>query len=178
MKLNEFNNTFQTEKQCLTYIASLKQSKCIRCSSFNLNTSNLRKMRCLKCHQTFSILTGTIFSKSQTPLISWFYLIFRWINTKHGIPSTDVAKELGVTLKTAWRMGHKIRSAIAKQEPQFIVEGIVQMDEMYLSHMGLKNKEDPCWTKPWLLVFMKKQPTIWLWKYWKTQTVKIFCSLQ
>ncbi|WP_375317677.1 hypothetical protein [Spiroplasma endosymbiont of Virgichneumon dumeticola] len=166
MKLNEFNNTFQTEKQCLAYIASLKQSKCIRCSSFNLNTSNLRKMRCLKCHQTFSILTGTIFSKSQTPLISWFYLIFRWINTKHGIPSTDVAKELGVTLKTAWRMGHKIRSAIAKQEPQFIVEGIVQMDEMYLSHMGLKNKEDPCWTKPWL------------WKYWKTQTVKIFCSLQ
>ncbi|WP_375317510.1 hypothetical protein [Spiroplasma endosymbiont of Virgichneumon dumeticola] len=107
MKLNEFNNTFQTEKQCLAYIASLKQSKCIRCSSFNLNTSNLRKMRCLKCHQTFSILTGTIFSKSQTPLISWFYLIFRWINTKHGILSTDVAKELGVTLKTAWRMGHK-----------------------------------------------------------------------
>ncbi|WP_375317030.1 hypothetical protein [Spiroplasma endosymbiont of Virgichneumon dumeticola] len=64
MKLNEFNNTFQTEKQCLAYIASLKQSKCIRCSSFNLNTSNLRKMRCLKCHQTFSILTGTIFSRS------------------------------------------------------------------------------------------------------------------
>ncbi|WP_375318176.1 hypothetical protein [Spiroplasma endosymbiont of Virgichneumon dumeticola] len=178
MKLNEFNNTFKTEKQCLAYIASLKQSKCIRCSSFNLNTSNLRKMRCLITFQTFSILTGTIFSKSQTPLISWFYLIFRWIKTKHGIPSTDVAKELGVTLKTAWRMGHKIRSAIAKQEPQFIVEGIVQMDEMYLSHMGLKNKEDPCWTKPWLLVFMKKQPTIWLWKYWKTQTVKIFCSLQ
>ncbi|WP_375317050.1 IS1595 family transposase [Spiroplasma endosymbiont of Virgichneumon dumeticola] len=140
MKLNEFNNTFQTEKQCLAYIASLKQSKCIRCSSFNLNTSNLRKMRCLKCHQTFSIITGTIFSKSQTPLISWFYLIFRWINTKHGIPSTDVAKELGVTLKTAWRMGHKIRSAIAKQEPQFIVEGIVQMDEMYLSHMGFKKQ--------------------------------------
>ncbi|WP_375317972.1 IS1595 family transposase [Spiroplasma endosymbiont of Virgichneumon dumeticola] len=140
MKLNEFNNTFQTEKQCLAYIASLKQSKCIRCSSFNLNTSNLRKMRCLKCHQTFSILTGTIFSKSQTPLISWFYLIFRLINTKHGIPSTDVAKELGVTLKTAWRMGHKIRSAIAKQEPQFIVEGIVQMDEMYLSHMGFKKQ--------------------------------------
>ncbi len=140
MKLNEFNNTFQTEKQCLAYIASLKQSKCIRCSSFNLNTSNLRKMRCLKCHQTFSILTGTIFSKSQTPLISWFYLIFRWINTKHGIPSTDVAKELGVTLKTAWRMGHKIRSAIAKQESQFIVEGIVQMDEMYLSHMGFKKQ--------------------------------------
>ncbi|BDT02561.1 IS1595 family transposase [Spiroplasma ixodetis] len=140
MKLNEFNNTFQTEKQCLAYIASLKQIKCSRCSSFNLNTSNLRRMRCLKCHQTFSILTGTIFSKSQTPLISWFYLIFRWINTKHGIPSTDVAKELGVTLKTAWRMGHKIRSAIAKQKPQFIVEGIVQMDEMYLSHMGFKKQ--------------------------------------
>ncbi|WP_252320036.1 hypothetical protein [Spiroplasma endosymbiont of Lariophagus distinguendus] len=71
---------------------------------------------------------------------SWFYLIFRWINTKHGIPSTDVAKELGVTLKTAWRMGHKIRTCIANRI-QFIVEGIVQMDEMYLSHMGLKQRK-------------------------------------
>lgn len=135
MKLNEFNNAFQTEKQCLAYIASLKQSKCIRCSSFNLNTYNLRRIRCLKCHQTFSILTGTIFSKSQMPLIYWFYLIFRWINTKHGIPSTDVAKELGVTLKTAWRMGHKIRNRIAKQEHQFIVEDIVQVDRLFSAFM-------------------------------------------
>ncbi|WP_342253351.1 hypothetical protein [Spiroplasma endosymbiont of Zeiraphera isertana] len=140
MKLNEFNNIFQTEKDCLKYIASLKENKCMRCSWTNLNTSDLRRIRCLKCHQTFSILHDTIFYKSQTPLTSWFYLIFRWIKTKHGIPSTDVAKELGVTLKTAWRMGHKIRSAIAKQEPQFIVEGIVQMDEMYLSHMGFKKQ--------------------------------------
>lgn len=140
MKLNEFNNTFQTEQDCLKYIAKLKGTKCIRCSWTSLNISDLRRIRCLKCHQTFSILHDTIFYKSQIPLTSWFYLIFRWINTKHGIPSTDVAKELGVTLKTAWKMGHKIRSAIAKQEPQFIVEGIVQMDEMYFSHMGFKKQ--------------------------------------
>ncbi len=140
MKLNEFNNTFQTEQDCLKYIVSLKENKCIRCYWTNLNTSDLRRLRCLKCHQTFSILHGTIFYKSQIPLKSWFYLIFRWINTKHGIPSTDVAKELGVTLKTAWRMGHKIRTCIANRI-QFIVEGIVQMDEMYLSHMGLKQRK-------------------------------------
>ncbi|BDT03271.1 hypothetical protein SHM_09170 [Spiroplasma ixodetis] len=105
-----------------------------------MNTSDLKRMRCLKCNQTFSILTGTIFSRSQTSLTSWFYLIFRWINTKHGIPSTDIAKELGVTLKTAWRMTHKIRTRIAKQKPQFIVEGTVQIDEMYLSHMGFKKQ--------------------------------------
>ncbi|BDT02842.1 hypothetical protein [Spiroplasma ixodetis] len=103
---------------------------------------------------------------------------FRWINTKHGIPSTDVAKELGVTLKTAWRMGHKIRSAIAKQKPQFIVEGIVQMDEMYLSHMGFKKQGRSLLNKTLIVGIYEKQPTIWLWKYWKTQTVKIFCSLQ
>nr|WP_286642737.1 IS1595 family transposase [Spiroplasma ixodetis] len=140
MKLNEFNNAFQTEQDCLKYIASLKKNKCIMCSWTSLNTSNLRRIRCLKCHQTFSILHGTIFYKSQTPLRFWFYLIFRWINTKHGITSTDVAKELGVTLKTAWKMGHEIRNRIAKQEHQFIVEGIVQMDVMYLSHMGFKKQ--------------------------------------
>lgn len=140
MKINEFNYTFQTEQDCLKYVASLKENKCIRCSNFSLNTSNLKRIRCLKCNQTFSILHGSIFYKSQTPLRLWFYLIFRWINTKHGIPSTDVARELGVTLKTAWRMNHKIRTAIAKLEPQFIVEGIVQMDEMYLSHIGSKRQ--------------------------------------
>ncbi|WP_339046208.1 transposase [Spiroplasma endosymbiont of Colias croceus] len=37
-------------------------------------------------------------------------------------------------------MGHEIRSVIAKQEHKFIVDGIVQMDEMYLSHMGFKKQ--------------------------------------
>ncbi|WP_342261003.1 hypothetical protein [Spiroplasma endosymbiont of Notiophilus biguttatus] len=157
MKLNEFNIAFQTEQQCLAYIANLKENKCIRCSSFNLNTSDLKRIRCLKCNQTFSILTGTIFSRSQTSLRSWFYLIFRWINTKHGIPPTDVSKELGVTLKTAWRMGHKIRTRIAKQEPQFIVKGTVQIDEMYLSHMAFKKQGRSLKIKHWLLAFMKKQ---------------------
>ncbi|WP_342254669.1 IS1595 family transposase [Spiroplasma endosymbiont of Zeiraphera isertana] len=140
MKFNEFNNVFQTEQQCLEYIAMLKETKCIRCYSSTLNTSDLKRVRCLKCNQKFSILSGTIFSRSQIPLKSWFYLIFRWINTKHGIPSTDVAKELGVTLKTAWRMGHEIRKRIAKQEHEFIVGGIVQIDEMYLSHIGAKKQ--------------------------------------
>ncbi|WP_353306956.1 hypothetical protein [Spiroplasma ixodetis] len=112
--------------------------KCIRCASSSLNVSDLRRIRCLKCHQTFSILHDTIFHKSQTPLTSWFYLIFRWINTKHGIQSTDVARELGVTYKTAWRMGHEIRTRICNQDAGFIDDGTAQMDEMYLSHVGFK----------------------------------------
>ena len=140
MKLNEFNRIFQTETDCLKYIAKLKGMKCIRCVSSSLNASDLKRIRCLKCNQTFSILHDTIFYKSQTQLTSWFYLIFRWINTKHGIPATDVARELGVTYKTAWRMGHEIRTRIAKQETDFIADGTAQMDEMYLSHVGFKKQ--------------------------------------
>ncbi|WP_339042796.1 hypothetical protein [Spiroplasma endosymbiont of Apeira syringaria] len=112
----------QFEKHCWIHSVSLFPPQ------VHVGRSPLKRMRCLKCNQKFSILTGTIFSRSQTSLTSWFYLIFRWINTKHGIPSTDIAKELGVTLKTAWRMTHKIRTRIAKQKPQFIVEGTVQID--------------------------------------------------
>ncbi|WP_353305687.1 IS1595 family transposase [Spiroplasma ixodetis] len=114
--------------------------KCIRCASSSLNVSDLRRIRCFKCHQTFSILHDTIFHKSQTPLTSWFYLIFRWINTKHGIPSTDVARELGVTYKTTWRMGHEIRTRIWNQDAGFIDDGTAQMNEMYLSHVGFKKQ--------------------------------------
>ncbi|WP_342254710.1 hypothetical protein [Spiroplasma endosymbiont of Zeiraphera isertana] len=87
-------------------------------------------------HQVY----GTIFYKSQTQMTSWFYLIFRWINTKHGIPATDVARELGVTYKTAWRMCHEIRTRIGNQDAGFIVDGTAQMDEMYLSHLGFKKQ--------------------------------------
>ncbi|WP_339042802.1 hypothetical protein [Spiroplasma endosymbiont of Apeira syringaria] len=160
MKLNEFNNAFQTEQQCLAYIANLKENKCIRCFNFNLNTSDLKRMRCLKCNQTFSILTGTIFSRSQTSLTSWFYLIFRWINTKHGIPSTYIAKELGVTLKTAWRMTHKIRTRIAKKNLNLLLKVQCKLMKCIFHIWVLKNKEDPWWIKPWLLAFIKKQPII------------------
>lgn len=114
--------------------------KCIRCVSSSLNASDLKRIRCLKCNQTFSILHGTIFYKSQTQLSSWFYLIFLWINTKRGIPAADVSRELGVTYKTTWRMSNEIRTRIAKQETDFIADGTAQMDEMYLSHMGAKKQ--------------------------------------
>ncbi len=140
MHWNEFNSIFQTENDCLKYIAKLKIMKCIRCASSSLNASDLRRIRCLNCNQTFSILYGTIFYKSQTQMTSWFYLIFRWINTKHGIPATDVARELGVTYKTAWRMCHEIRTRIGNQDAGFIVDGTAQMDEMYISHLGFKKQ--------------------------------------
>ncbi|WP_353306520.1 hypothetical protein [Spiroplasma ixodetis] len=52
---NELNSIFQNENDCLKYIAKLKVMKCIRCASSSLNVSDLRRIRCLKCHQTFSI---------------------------------------------------------------------------------------------------------------------------
>ncbi|WP_342276569.1 IS1595 family transposase [Spiroplasma endosymbiont of Nebria brevicollis] len=54
--------------------------------------------------------------------------------------ATDLTKELGVTYKTAWRMDHEIRNRIAKQESQLIINGIPQMDEMFLSYMGSKKQ--------------------------------------
>lgn len=59
---------------------------------------------------------------SKIALRSWFYFIFRLINTKHGIySSTNVARELEMTLKTAWKMGHQIRTIIDKKESKIII---------------------------------------------------------
>ncbi|WP_353306669.1 hypothetical protein [Spiroplasma ixodetis] len=130
--------------------------KCIRCASSSLNVSDLRRIRFLKCNQTFSILHYTIFHKSQTPLTSWFYLIFRWINTKHRIPSTDVARELGVTYKTGWRIGHELRTRIWNQDAGFIDDGTAQMDEMYLSHVCFKKQGRSLLNKNLIVGFYEK----------------------
>ena len=51
-------------------------------------------------------MVGSIFEKSRTPLQLWFYAIFLFTTSKHGVSGKELQRQLGVTYKTAWRMAH------------------------------------------------------------------------
>ncbi len=75
---------------------------------------------------------GTIFQDSRTPLQTWYYAIYLFIATRHGVSGKELQRSLGVTYKTAWRMGQQIRDLMAKADGFTALRGHVEMDESYV----------------------------------------------
>ena len=68
--------------------------------------------KCYACRKQFRVTVGTIFEKSHVPLHLWLQAFYLIAGSKKGISSNQLHRTLGVTLKTAWFMGHRIREAM------------------------------------------------------------------
>jgi transposase-like protein len=68
--------------------------------------------KCYQCRRQFTVRMGTIFEASHVPLHIWLQAIFFVAGSKKGISSNQLHRTLGVTLKTAWFMSHRIREAM------------------------------------------------------------------
>ena len=67
--------------------------------------------RCNKCKLDFTVRTGTIFERSHVPLHKWIYAMYLMVTARKGISSMQLAKEIGVTQKSAWFMLQRLREA-------------------------------------------------------------------
>ena len=68
--------------------------------------------KCYACRKQFRVTVGTIFEKSHVALYLWLQAFYLVAGSKKGISSNQIHRTLGVTLKTAWFMGHRIREAM------------------------------------------------------------------
>ncbi len=68
---------------------------------------------CNACQKPFSVTVGTVYEGSKIPLNTWLYANHLLCSSKKGISGHQLARMLGVTYKTAWFMGHRIRAAMA-----------------------------------------------------------------
>src|SRR5205823_11614589 len=68
--------------------------------------------RCNQCKEDFTVRTGTIFARSHVPLHKWIYAMYLVFTARTGISSMQLAKEFGVTQKTAWFMLGRLRRAL------------------------------------------------------------------
>lgn len=87
--------------------------------------------RCKDCRKHFSVRTGTVLAESRLPLIKWLLAIYMLTSARKGIPSTQMARELGVTQKTAWFLAQRIRETWLKDRDDHM-DGQVQVDETYV----------------------------------------------
>jgi transposase-like protein len=90
--------------------------------------------KCYSCRKPFTVKVGTIFESSHVKLHIWLQAMHIMASSKKGFSSNQFARVLGVDLKTAWFMSHRIRLAMAPggSMPPMGGEGkVVEVDETY-----------------------------------------------
>ena len=83
-----------------------------RISKMTGKSTRIGTYKCYQCRKPFTVKVGTIFESSHVALRLWLQAIFLIASSKKGISANQLHRTLGVTLKTAWFMGHRIREAM------------------------------------------------------------------
>lgn len=90
--------------------------------------------KCYQCRKPFTVRIGTIFESSHVALHIWLQAMYLVAGSKKGISSNQLHRTLGVTLKTAWFMSHRIREAMRSDDQGGfgLGGGIVEVDETFI----------------------------------------------
>lgn len=90
--------------------------------------------KCYQCRKPFTVKIGTIFEASHVPMRLWLQAIYLIASSKKGFSSNQLHRTLGVTLKTAWFMSHRIREAMRSGDlsPFGTNGGMVEVDETFI----------------------------------------------
>lgn len=142
--INEFRAQYPNDDVCLDKIFQLRYTImpcCPRCSQ-QTTFKRITGRRCYQCsdkdcqYQLYPT-AGTVFEKTRTSLSSMFYIIYLMTSTRNGVAAKEIERQLGVTYKCAWRLGHRIRQLMKLGDQ--MLSGIVEVDETWIGGAG-KNK--------------------------------------
>src|SRR4029077_11943395 len=94
--------------------------------------------KCYACRKPFTVKVGTVFEDSHVPMRFWLQAMYMLCSSKKGISSNQLSRTLGVTLKTAWFMSHRIREAmrVAGVEPMGGAGKTVEIDETLVGRIA------------------------------------------
>ena len=129
----QFQTRFPNDDVCLDYIFKKRFSEAVACPkcacAFKYHQcKGTRYFACQDCGHHIHPTAGTIFDKSKTPLVLWLFAILLFANSKNGVSAKELQRQLGVTYKTAFRMGHLIRS-LMDTTGDMVLDGTVEADE-------------------------------------------------
>ena len=135
MDLIRIFDQFPDQESCIEHLERVRwgrQPTCPHCGSDRIGhrADGIGRRNCHACHASFTVLSGTIFSKTRTDLRKWFLAIALVLNAKKSLSSYQLQRDLDVPQKTAYRMLMKIRSAMVDDGD--LMTGIIEADEAYI----------------------------------------------
>lgn len=137
LTVKQFFARFPDDDACLAHIMKVRYGMRHTCGTCGVEAtfhklSNRRAYSCAQCGAHVYPCAGTVLQDSRTSLVSWFYAIYLFVTTRHGVSAKELERQLGVTYKTAWRMGQQIRQLTAKADIAEMLTGHVEADETYV----------------------------------------------
>jgi hypothetical protein len=139
--LLEFQKTFATGEACLDHLRRMRWPDGFVCPSCGHGTawyiSTREVMDCKNCRTKTSVTAGTIFHKTRTPLLKWYWLVYRMAMDKVGTSVAEMQRLLDIKdYKTAWLMAHKVRKAMADRDSRYTLAGLVELDDSFFGPPG------------------------------------------
>jgi hypothetical protein len=139
--LLSFQKEFSTDENCAKHLMALRWPEGFQCAlcghqgHWLVSSRNL--LTCKRCRHQTSLTSGTIFHKTRTPLVKWYWLIYHMAIAKVGVSIAQIQRMLEIQdYKTAWLMAHKVRKAMADRDAQYSLAGLVEMDETFIGPVG------------------------------------------
>jgi transposase-like protein len=132
----EFDEFFPDEGSCLAYLERVRWPDgfdCPRCGAVGPPWRSARGLlACRKCPGQVSVLSGTIFHRTRSPLRKWFLAAWHITSQKYGANALGLQRDLGLkSYQTAWAWLHKFRRAMVRPGRDQL-DGIVEVDEAYV----------------------------------------------
>jgi len=134
--LIEFMQLYPTEEACREALFQHRWPDgfvCPRCGhgkAWHLCGRGLYE--CAACHYQGSLTAGTVLHCTRTDLRKWFLAIWLLASTTKAPSAAELARQLGVTGKTAWLVRRKITHAMARRGDELMLRGLVELDEGFI----------------------------------------------
>lgn len=133
LTIQDFMRMFPDDDACLEHLFRLRYGasfKCPRCGEVG-KFRKLSKMPAYTCQcgEHIHPMVGTPFGRTHVPLQKWFYAMYLFTTTRHGVPAKELQRQLSVNYKTAWRMGHELRKYLGFVDGDDQLSGRVEADE-------------------------------------------------
>jgi len=129
---------FADFENCRTFVLELRWAdgkvRCPQCQSDKVTyLANARLYKCYGDHPRpkFSLKVGTIMEDSALGIDKWLTAMWLIVNCKNGISSCEIARDLGITQKSAWHMAHRIRFALHHGSFEKMT-GHIEVDETFI----------------------------------------------
>lgn len=135
--VRDFLARFPTDEACLDHLLEVRYGKHSHCPKCGAETKWHRIKKepayvCNHCGWHIHPMAGTPFARTRTPLQMWFHVMFLFTTTRNGVSAKEIQRQLGVTYKTAWRMGHEIRKYMSQVDGDGPLSGHVEIDETWI----------------------------------------------
>jgi transposase-like protein len=112
---------FNDPDNALNYLSAKRWPNGVECpycgakEPMFLKTRRIWKCKATDCRKQFSVKIGTVLNESPIPLDKWLMAMWMVANCRNGVSSCEMARDLGITQKSAWFLLHRIRESMVER---------------------------------------------------------------